>query len=81
MRAVRSTINTAGILKRKDQEGEESSIVLKALMDINLPKFLNQDIPLFINIISDLFPSTKKPTSKLGELESAINQAIESLNL
>jgi len=73
MRAVRSTINTAGILKRKNQEGEEASIVLKALVDINLPKFLNQDIPLFINIISDLFPNNSKPQSKLGELESAIN--------
>lgn len=61
MRAVRSTINTAGMLKRKDQDGNESAIVLKSLIDINLPKFLKQDIPLFNNIISDLFPSTVRP--------------------
>jgi len=61
MRAVRSTINTAGMLKRKDQDGNESAIVLKSLIDINLPKFLKQDIPLFNNIISDLFPSTIRP--------------------
>jgi len=60
MRAVKSTISAAGLLKRNDQEGNESQIILKALIDINLPKFLVQDIPLFDNIIKDLFPNTKK---------------------
>ena len=81
MRAVRSTINTAGRLKRQDQDGDESSLVLKALVDINLPKFLNHDIQLFNNIISDLFPNTQKPESQLGNLGKEIVNTILEMNL
>ena len=55
LRAVRSTIKNAGLLKRRETEEDESYIVLKALIDINLPKYLKHDIPLLNNIISDLF--------------------------
>ncbi len=36
-------------------------MLLKALMEVNIPKFLSDDIPLFKNIIDDLFPETLKP--------------------
>jgi len=81
MRAVRSTINAAGLLKRLDPEGDEMLIVLKAVVDINLPKFLEIDIPLFKNILSDLFPGKSVPKSNLGVLLESINKSIEALNL
>ena len=43
------------MLKRKDQDGDEAAIVLKALIDINLHKFLKQDIPMFNNILYQIF--------------------------
>jgi len=81
MRAVKSTIAAAGLLKRNNINGDESEIVLKALIDINLPKFLEQDIMLFQYIISDLFPKTKKPEKQLGLLTNSINDSIKDLNL
>jgi len=81
MRAVKSTIAAAGILKRNNVNGDESEIVLKALIDINLPKFLEQDISLFQNIISDLFPKTKKPENQFGILSTSINESLKELNL
>lgn len=81
MRSVKSTIAAAGLLKRNNQDGNESEIVLKALMDINLPKFLQQDIQLFTNIISDLFPTTLKPVNALGQLNSSITESMKDMEL
>ena len=37
-----------------------------------VPKFLKDDIPLFENIIIDLFPGIDRPEVDYGNLESAI---------
>merc|ERR1719191_2623872 len=69
MRAVKSTIEACGLLKRENGETmKEDQIVLRALQDVNVPKFLSEDLPLFKNIISDLFPDTKRPESDYGNL-------------
>lgn len=58
-------------------DADESSIVLKALMDINLPKFIKNDIPLFEHIISDLFPHTTALDSKKEDLLDAIDGQLD----
>ena len=72
MRAVKTVITRAGILKREFPKDEEDQLLLRALQDVNIPKFLKPDLPLFAGIISDLFPTTKKPEIDYGVLLNSL---------
>jgi dynein heavy chain len=77
MRAIKTVLSMAGNLKRKEPTLSEDLILLKALKECNLPKFVESDIPLFNAILSDLFPGVEVPQSNYGTLHKSLLQTIE----
>jgi dynein heavy chain len=81
MRAVKSVLVMAGSLKRENPDVHEDIVLIRALRDSNLPKFLADDAVLFQAILSDLFPGIEIPSHDYGKLQQAIEAAIVKKDL
>uniref|UniRef100_H3HCG5 AAA+ ATPase domain-containing protein n=1 Tax=Phytophthora ramorum TaxID=164328 RepID=H3HCG5_PHYRM len=55
LRAVKSVLRVAGILKRAEPDVEEDKVLMRALRDFNTPKIPHHDTPIFLRLINDLF--------------------------
>ena len=76
MRAVKSVLVMAGALRRKESKLPEDVVLIRAMRDSNVPKFLEHDLPLFMGIISDLFPKAEIPNIDYGNLQKAIENQL-----
>ncbi|CAG9860518.1 unnamed protein product [Phyllotreta striolata] len=77
MRAVKSVLVMAGALKRATPDRNEDVVLICALRDSNLPKFLADDAILFKGILGDLFPGVELPVPDYGLFQSTI---VECMN-
>lgn len=54
---------------------------MRALRDFNLPKVVTSDVPIFLGLISDLFPLLDIPRKRDQELEQNVRWSVAELHL
>ncbi|XP_043475594.1 dynein axonemal heavy chain 6 isoform X1 [Leptopilina heterotoma] len=81
MRAVKSVLVMAGSLKRENPEKLEDVVLLRALRDSNLPKFLSDDKELFLGILGDLFPGLVIPDEDYGVFQETAEKMMRDAGL
>lgn len=77
LRALKSVLVMAGQLKRQYTDQLEDIVLMRALRDMNMPKFVFEDVPLFQGLINDLFPGIKADRVGYEDLNEKIVDYLE----
>eukprot|EP00466_Bigelowiella_natans_P011733 jgi/Bigna1/49976/estExt_Genewise1.C_620014 len=72
LRALKSVLVMAGQLKRATPEFAEDLVLMRALRDMNTPKFIFEDVPLFKGLLNDLFPGANLKRVVNKQLKEAV---------
>ncbi|WIA33430.1 hypothetical protein OEZ86_006562 [Tetradesmus obliquus] len=71
----------AGSLKRADPDASEEVILYRTMLDLIKPKLVYLDLPLFMALLSDLFPGVELPPDDGGVLRAAIEQDLREAGM
>jgi dynein heavy chain len=81
LRSIKSVLTLAGNIHREFPYIDEELALIQALQKSNAPKFLPDDIPLFNNIMSDLFPGLDMRNPESEDLKSAVRKTLDEKGL
>ena len=81
LRNILSVLRTMGSSKRANPEKSEVYLVMRTLRDMNMSKFVAEDVPLFLSLIDDLFPGIRADKATFADVEAAIQKQVKDRGL
>ena len=82
LRATKAVLRIAGGMKRAEPKVDEDRILMRALRDSNLAKLVDDDKPIFRELINDLFPGLGGTERKVdAKLQDAIEKCAKQRGL
>ena len=76
LRNILSVLRTAGTSKRANPEKSEVFLMMRTLRDMNMSKFVAEDVPLFLSLIDDLFPGLKADRASFPDINRALEKVV-----
>ncbi|XP_055618804.1 dynein axonemal heavy chain 10 isoform X2 [Toxorhynchites rutilus septentrionalis] len=77
LRSLNAVLRMAGVNKRKSPEISETATLMRTLFDMNFPKFVFDDVPLFMGLMKDLFPGVDYPRVGYPEFTEEVRNVLE----
>ena len=81
LRNILAVLRTAGQSRRDALDAPENMLLMRTLRDMNLSKFVAEDVPLFLALIDDLFPGVKADKMSHPKVGPAVDAKIKDLGL
>ncbi|KAM4675882.1 dynein axonemal heavy chain 2 [Discoglossus pictus] len=81
LRALTSLVRFAGRKRRARPDLSDEEILIMSMKDMNVAKLTSVDLPLFSDIMQDLFPGIDTPTADYGKLREQIEQELRHCGL
>lgn len=78
LRSLNAVLRMAGVNIRKTPDLPEGVVLMRVLRDMNFPKFVFEDVPLFLGLIKDLFPGVDCPRVGYPDFNSAVYQVLKN---